>query len=476
VAVALACGGRAAEAGRLLAALCRAAGADAVTALADTVETGELLAAGAGRRAGPLAGAWTCFGRLRAVHRVDDPLLRATFAAVDESSQEGMDEPPAAVLPLLEAMVAAAAGREAPLLRCALEWRREHGGPATEWLYYQIAGGLALDARRAYRAVVEPEIDDIVRYEVECDLRRGRPEAARTLLGAWAEHLRGHPGEPGRVVAAGVAWLWTRAGEGARPALARDILGWDELGALIDARWEEALVRSAFADLHLRRADATELDLLSRYADHPALPPDARTVLEIRMATTEGTLDPRSIGRIRQRLAGLPAGEYRREVTPLLARFVSPQVPVAQYANAIRAAYTREHDAAFWVAHWGALGAVVSALPAPGIAARLSFGLGRSSEADAAAEALGAWLVAFLEFWFDQALPLVVDHGYLGPRFFLSLPGALDDLQRARAWRPVARVVERRAGGAPWYPFVEKWFIPRPGSSPATASQENRHG
>jgi hypothetical protein len=455
-AAALACGGREPEARRLLEALSAALGAGTVRAGVDTPEMAALLAGAAGGRPAALAAGWECFGPLRSLDRGPDPLLDATFTALDEASAEGVDEPPQGVLPLLGALRTAAAGREAALLARALEWRRVHGGPAAEWLYYQMAGRLPLEERHAHRALVEAEVDDITHYEVACDLRRTPPEGVRPLLDAWTRHLRDRPGGPAGVVGTALGELWSRAGESARPALARDILGWEELGPLLGARWEEVLVQAAFADP--RGVAAPEL--LARFVAHPALPPEARTLMETHMATARGALDPGSIERMQQRFAGLPAEDYRREVAPLLARFLSPQVPLAEYANAVRAAYARQHDAVFWEVHWHTLAAAVSALPAAGIAAR--FGLGRSGEADEAVEVRAAWLVAFLELWFDRALPLVAERPYLGPRFFLTLPGALAEFQRTRAWRPLARAVERRAGTAPWYPFVETWFVPRP--------------
>lgn len=398
-----------------------------------------------------LASVWRALGQVVRRDPGGQPLLEATFAALDAAGGDplAVPEPAAAALASLQA---ATDESGTALLTAAVDWRRRRQGVALEWVYYELVRDLPPAQRSRLRTAAEEALPDIQLYEVDRDLRAGAPTAALAILKAWLEHLRGHPGLQAEAVTRAVRWTWGQAAPPTRPAVARRILAESAIVGYLDAMWEATLVGAAFSDLRLHAPTVADLPLYTQYARHPSLPVETQGLIGVCMALSQGTFDENSVVQLNHRLSRLDEAGYREELNQLLPRYLSTDIGLDIYANVVRAAYVLHHQAIFWEAHWDLFGQLLTGDDATGLAGKLPFGLGRGKSGAQGVGLRARWLVGFLSFWFDRAIPLLGGQPYLVQQFFAGLPGALSAAQQGAAWSEVAESVARQAGGAGWYP------------------------
>jgi hypothetical protein len=402
---------------------------------------------------------WMHFGRWLFADGAASSALEPTFRTLDRSAAGDDQAITAETDGLLNALMTACAEGEQALLDAALAYRRQHGGPAAEMIYYRLVATMPLDARRAWRHRVEPEIDDIGMYEIECDVRRAGPDVLRVLEG-WAAHLAPLRGDVRH--RATVATGCRRALEDASPSTRRDValslVKSDPLMECLDGPIEASVLCSAFTDRTLDWALSQPATLASRFAAHPALSPSDGALLEIRMAVDSGRFDARKVAQIRGRFAALEGNaEYAKEIQQLLLVFVSPGVAIDQYGAVVRAAYIREHSQLFWRAHRDAVIHICASLPAPS-RLKIPF-MGKSAdEIDRATNNCASWLFSWLEFWFNVEPNGLLEYPFVAQQFFMELPTTMDALCKCTQWRPVAHLLAQRAARAEWFPIVQRWL------------------
>jgi hypothetical protein len=117
-----------------------------------------------------------------------------------------------------------------------------------------------------------------------------------------------------------------------------------------------------------------------------------------------------------------------------MARFFSRGITIETHIELLQSVYVLGHNDVFWELYWLHF-------------KKLFLDLNNAPKS-----------MELLSFWFDESLPVLRDHPYLAPAFFLQLPGRLDETRTDKLFKRVVQVFESRSMKYPWYPIIRPYL------------------
>src|SRR5205823_275375 len=130
---------------------------------------------------------WQSLGRYLSPSAVSQGLLQISLRKVGHLlEQRHTDE----VEDLLTAMKQAMTGHEQEWLSLAVDIYIGPPDLALKRFYYYLVYELSLEQRAPYRKLVPSTRDDLIAYEIKCDLHTAGPQRGLPTIEQWAEHAR----------------------------------------------------------------------------------------------------------------------------------------------------------------------------------------------------------------------------------------------------------------------------------------------
>lgn len=366
-------------------------------------------------------------------------LIHKTLALVESLPTQGDPSVPPDQAQQLFTAMGTSEQRKKALLDSAVSWKKRSPGPAFAWAYDSVIGPLPLDDRGAYRnhiVLQAPEIGvaDLIRIELGRDIRQTSLGKLIPLLETWVHHTREKAELQTQVASQGLRLFWARASSSQRYLLAERALASRKLSPHLDDRTTKTLLSYYLTDFELKSLDRQAIGLVERFAARSDLKPDQRAAMEGALALSLGYFRERSTPRIRQWLSKMDPRQYAEAAEQLVARFFRPGASTEMHIDMLQATYAHNHHQDFWTIYWDHFRTML-------------LDPGRVDQA-----------LRILSFWFDDSLPVLSDQRYLGPTFFLQLPGILEEVSQSKEFKRSALLFKQEAHRFAWYPLIQEFL------------------
>ncbi len=335
---------------------------------------------------------------------------------------------------LLATMWQAMQGRERTWLQLAVDSSNLLPRNILEIFYFSLVGSLDLERRVAFRSIIAPASKTILENEFNWDVARVGVQGGLVMIELWMRHAKQIHYDGEILVATGLNKLQKMSSPQAWQELAPQILKSSLLPSL-PKKLEEELIPLALSTVLLSDDAFSNIELYTRYRNHPALSEDVKKTIAAILAMHTCHMDGALAQHVNRKVKMLLPEEYRSVIRRCLHEFFQHDVIDKAHGNLIAALFTRNHSYAtyFWQTYWETFEQMVLSSPS------------RDKE------------LFMLSFWFKLA-PVAFQQQYIVQDCFLRLPAVLASLRQNNSARSEFREFSNAVARQPWYAAVQSFF------------------
>lgn len=323
-------------------------------------------------------------------------------------------------------------------LRLAVDLRTALRPDILPRFYYRFVSSFPLERRVLYRDIILPVDNQVLVYEILCDIHKAPPSQRLAVFEKWIAHARQKGYNTEMLVQKGVKELeQIYATLQEREELASLLLKNEHIAPFLTPPIEKKLILTMFSSLSLIHFSFNNLELYTKYQHHPALSNDTRIILAGIVAMTQGQMEQTlaeqlgdSIGKIIKRRDW---AEYRETIEHCMVIFSQHDVSFEAHKHFLQALFTDQYDTTipddFWLTYQGIL-----------IERMRSLSFVKKG-------------VRLLDFWFSLR-PSDFHQRYPVQQFFLSLP-AHEKFPQGCEFQKEFQDFNLEALKYPWYAVIE---------------------
>lgn len=349
---------------------------------------------------------------------------------------------------LLGAMGEAMAGQERAWLLLAVQHSVDRLNEALKHFYYHLVQPLSLEQRGPYRKIIQATHGDLLIYEVMSDIASavaaGDAQRGLLMLERWMSYIRDDEGQRALLLTKGLAQLQRSCSASQWSALLPRILSSKALAPL-PQKTEIQLVQAMLASISFSQYSPAYLDLYRKYQDYPVATDEAKTILAGMLAMSNGQVPASLVEPLYQRMKTLSSPMYQEEVKCFMAEFFRQSVTAESHKQMVSAILVWSYHQHFWAVYQRVLEKMITT---PGQAKQA---------------------VVLVSMWFT-AHPHEFRLPYLPQKFFLWLPGVLDELCRDRVAQDGLREFMALGSKQRWYSAIQE-YLSGPGNLLTTMGQ-----
>lgn len=365
-------------------------------------------------------------------------LLDRTLTSISALSASDPILPSSEASNIITSIIQATPSQNKPLLlQPSAQFQYAERNFSVAWLYFQIIKDSSLAERKPYRQYAS---SDVLRYEIEREVKTIAFAKVVPRLEAWEEHLKQVPSSQSGLIDKGVKIRWDMSSSMEKKPLAEAILLSETLPSFLSAHLWKTIINQYFNDVILDKVSPTQVSIYTKYITAPELNDNQRAVIGGCLALSNQVFDQDDIPTIRTRMTDLSPTDYKKDLVKYCNTFFVQDFDVEQHAYLLGATYVDNHADSFWEVYWRFFH-------------HLLFD-----------EKYTQKLLQLLDFWFEVSLSWFYEgYHYLVQTFFLQLPAVLEEAQNDKMFKQHAAGIHSKAQEYAWYSHISNYFAPQKG-------------